>query len=306
VLTRDPITTVARDRVEQMASPTRHDLGYRVPARPPARISHLVIGLAMVLGLIVPELAAPAAAQGATLPAGFSDTAAFSGLTNPTVVRFSPDGRVFVAEKSGLIKVFDSLTDTTPTVFADLRTNVHNFWDRGLLGMTLAPNFPTDPSVYVLYTYDAAIGDTAPRWGVAGATSDGCPNPPGAGTDGCVVSGRLSKLTANGNQAGPETVLINDWCQQFYTHSMGSLNFGADGYLYASAGDGANPNYADYGQAGGGEGDGALREHAHREHRCTDDHTGGDGLATPADGEGDDDEPGADCVVGDGVEPRRE
>ena len=95
-------------------------------------------------------------------------------------MRFAPDGRVFVAEKSGLIKVFDNLSDTTPTVFADLRTKVHNFWDRGLLGLALDPNFPTNPYVYVLYTYDAPIGGTAPRWGTAGVTSDACPTPPGA------------------------------------------------------------------------------------------------------------------------------
>ena len=65
---------------------------------------------------------------------GFQEEIVFSGLTQPTAVRFSPDGRVFVAEKSGIIKVFDNLSDTTPTVFADLRTHVHNFWDRGLLG----------------------------------------------------------------------------------------------------------------------------------------------------------------------------
>ena len=55
------------------------------------------------------------------LPSGFQESVVFSGLTNPTALRFAPDGRVFVAEKSGLIKVFDSLADTTPTVFADLR-----------------------------------------------------------------------------------------------------------------------------------------------------------------------------------------
>src|SRR5256885_6573188 len=65
-----------------------------------------------------PDLAATTALA---LPTGFADTTVFSGLTAPTAVRFSPDGRVFVAEKSGLIKVFASLTDTTPTVFADLR-----------------------------------------------------------------------------------------------------------------------------------------------------------------------------------------
>ena len=86
----------------------------------------------------------PEARGASTLPAGFEETVVFSGLTNPTVVRFAADGRVFVAEKRGVIKVFDSLTDPTPDVFADLNVNVHNFWDRGLLGMALDPNFPAD------------------------------------------------------------------------------------------------------------------------------------------------------------------
>jgi Glucose / Sorbosone dehydrogenase len=70
---------------------------------------------------------------------------------------------VFVAEKSGLLKVFDNLNDTTATVVADLRTNVHNFWDRGMLGMALDPQFPQRPYVYLLYTHAALIGGTAPR-----------------------------------------------------------------------------------------------------------------------------------------------
>ena len=161
-------------------------------------------------------LAAPAGAGAATLPPGFQETVAISGLTNPTAVRFSPDGRVFVAEKSGVIKVFDNLSDTTPTVFANLSTNVHNFWDRGLLGLALDPTFPANPYVYVLYAYDAAIGGVAPRWGTPGVLSDACPSPPGATADGCVVSGRLSRLQAAGNvMTGPEQVLIEDWCQQY-------------------------------------------------------------------------------------------
>jgi glucose/arabinose dehydrogenase len=206
----------------------------------------LCLALPSAVGLI-----AAAGASAATLPAGFQEQTVFSGLTNPTAVDFSSDGRVFVAEKSGLIKVFDGVGDTTPTTFADLRTNVHNFWDRGLLGMELAPNFPADPHVYVLYTHDAAIGGTAPRWGTVGGTSDGCPTPPGPTDDGCVVSGRLSRLTASGNtMTGPEQVLIEDWCQQYPSHSVGDLKFGADGALYVSAGDGASFLFSDYGQAG--------------------------------------------------------
>ncbi len=191
------------------------------------------------------------AAQAGTVPSGFQDSVALTGFTNPTAVRFAADGRVFVAEKSGIIKVFDDLNDPTPTTFANLNVNVYNFWDRGLLGMALAPNFPADPWVYVLYTYDAAIGGVAPRWGTPGVLSDGCPTPPGPTTDGCVVSGRVSRLQAAGNvMTGSEQVLIEDWCQQFPSHSVGSLEFGADGALYVSGGDGASFTFTDWGQTG--------------------------------------------------------
>lgn len=119
-------------------------------------------------------------------------------------MRFASDGRVFVAEKGGKIWIYDSLTDQTPTLFTDLSTRVHDFWDRGLLGMTLDPAFPTKPYVYVLYGYDGDPGEAAPKWG------DVCPNPPGATGDGCVISSRLSRFTAAGNVAGAETMLV-EW-----------------------------------------------------------------------------------------------
>jgi len=192
---------------------------------------------------------ATATTEAAALPAGFQDTTVFSGLTHPTNIQFAADGRVFVAEKSGLIKVFSSLTNNNPTIFADLRSKVDDYWDRGLLSLALAPNFPTNPWVYVLYTYDAPIGGSAPVW------NDGCPSPPGPTTDGCVVSGRLSRLQANGNvMTGSEQVLINDWCQQFPSHSIGTIRFGPDGMLYVTGGDGASFNAADYGQYGGSAG----------------------------------------------------
>ncbi|MDX6666640.1 MAG: hypothetical protein QOK04_20, partial [Solirubrobacteraceae bacterium] len=203
-----------------------------------ARRASLLVALVLAL--------APSSAQSATvLPPNFRETTVFSQLDTPTAVRFAPDGRVFVALKKGLIMVYSSLTATNPTVFADLRNNVYDYWDRGLLGLALDPSFPTKPYVYVLYTYDAPIGGTAPTW------NDACPTPPGGSTDGCVASARLSRLTASGNvMTGPENVLINDWCQQFPSHSIGTLQFGPDGALYAGAGEAANFNLTDYGQKG--------------------------------------------------------
>jgi glucose/arabinose dehydrogenase len=209
--------------------------------------------VAVALAVAAAAACAHAGRAGAgTLPVGFKDTVVWSGLTNPTNLRFASDGRIFVAEKSGVIKVFDSLSDPTPTVFADLRTEVYNYWDRGLLGLALDPQFPTRPYVYVLYSFDAPIGGAAPTWGSPGQDADPCPTPPGPTTDGCVISGRLARLTASGDTMvpGSEQVLINDWCQQYPSHSIGDLQFGADGYLYASGGDGASFTFADYGQAG--------------------------------------------------------
>ena len=182
----------------------------------------------------------PQPASAVALPSGFQEQIVFSGLSSPTNLEFAPDGRIFVAEKGGRIKVFDDLADTTPTVFADLSANVHNQWDRGLLGMALAPNFPANPYVYVLYTYDAPPGQTAPVW------NDVCAN---ANDGRCVVTGRLSRLQASGNtMTGSEQVLLQDWCQQFPSHSIGDIAFGADGMLYVTAGDGASFNAVDYGQ----------------------------------------------------------
>ena len=65
-----------------------------------------------------------------------------AGLNEPMDVEIAPDGRVFVAEKSGIIRTYDSLSDTTAHTFADLRTQVHNFSNRGLLGARGRPRLP--------------------------------------------------------------------------------------------------------------------------------------------------------------------
>jgi glucose/arabinose dehydrogenase len=208
---------------------------------------------------------APAAAQ--ALPSGFHVSDSISGRALPTGVYFAHDGRVFVTEKNGRIWVYANLLDADPQLFADLSLEVHDNWDRGLLGFALDPRFPEVPYVYVQYAYNGGLFPWldpvpwTPRWpscaagnpncGVNGGT-DYCPDPPGD-TDmggGCVIGGRVSRLTVSGNGVTAETVLLEDWYQQFPSHSIGTILFGPDGYLYAGGGDGASFNWHDFGQAG--------------------------------------------------------
>ena len=214
-----------------------------------AMVSALGAGLTLAAALVL-----CGAAQATTLPPGFQEVIFANGLTQPTAIRFAPDGRIFVAEKRGVVKYFNSVNDTVPKQLIDIRTNVYNFWDRGLLGLAVHPNFPSTPYLYVLYTYDADFGGRAPKYGTPNADSDPCPSPPGATDLGCVVTGRLSRFTvvtdANGALtigADGERVMIEDWCQQYPSHSVGSLVFGHDGMLYVSGGDGASFNFVDSG-----------------------------------------------------------
>ncbi|MCW2573517.1 MAG: hypothetical protein JWO88_3575, partial [Frankiales bacterium] len=141
------------------------------------------------------------------------------------------------------------VSDPTPKLFVDISARVDDYWDRGLLGLAVDPGFGQGGHdfVYALYALDAPPGRTAPVW------NDACGTPPGPTTDGCVVQGVLSRFPVNADgTAGAEQILLGPaWCQQFPSHSIGALKFGPDGKLYASAGDGASFNYADYGQSGG-------------------------------------------------------
>jgi glucose/arabinose dehydrogenase len=204
-------------------------------------------------------LAAPAAAAPPepVLP-GFQDVALVSGVPAPVAVRFAPNGHILVADKGGRVFAFERPHDPSPRVVVDLREEVHDFWDRGLLGMALDPGFAINRRLYLLYTRNQAIGDPRmPRW------PDDCPSPPGATEDGCVVSGRLVRVTLNelGTAGSVEPVIEEEWCQQFPSHSVGTVAFGPDGMLYAGAGDGAMWEPGDYGQHGnpcGDPGDGSL------------------------------------------------
>ena len=171
--------------------------------------------------------------------AGFAVEVVLDGLAAPTNVEFAPDGRVFVAEKRGTIQTFDDVDDATPTLTADFSSQVHDFWDFGFLGLEIDPQYPARPYLYALYAHD-----------IHGLWDDSCLYITGSAVAGCRVDGRLVRLEldANGQMVGSEHVLIEDrFCGQF-DHSIGDLEFLADGSLIVSAGDGADATSIDIGQ----------------------------------------------------------
>ena len=143
------------------------------------------------------------------LPPGFSDTLVGGGLDRPVALDFAPDGRVFVTEQRGSVRVVkDGVTLPTPFVQLDAASA----GERGADGIALDPNFAVNHYVYVYYTAKT------PR-----------------------VHNRVVRLTADGDIAAPgsETVIfdLDNLDPGSYIHNGGGLQFGPDGKLYVAAGD---------------------------------------------------------------------
>ena len=118
---------------------------------------------AVTLAALAAACAAVPAAHAVTLPSGFQQRTELSGLTRPTKIAWAPDGRRFVAEKDGRVRVAGP-TGTSTTVLLDLRSVVNDVADRGLLGLAVDSDFANQPYIYLLYTYDVRK-DTNPDTG---------------------------------------------------------------------------------------------------------------------------------------------
>lgn len=140
---------------------------------------------------------------------GFSESVFASGLVLPTAMAVAPDGRIFVAEKGGNLRVVQNGT-VLATPFTTLSVNTVS--ERGLIGVALDPNFAANGFVYVYYTTNA----TTPV-------------------------NRVSRFVANPldpNVAiGSEQILLTDIPSTNGNHNGGALVFGADGTLLIGAGD---------------------------------------------------------------------
>lgn len=161
----------------------------------------------VVVGLLLQHVSTRAA----TVPSGFTEALVASGLASPTAMQFAPDGRLFVAEQGGRLRVVKNGT-LLSTPFATVTVNASG--ERGLLGIAFDPEFATNRFVYIYYT----------------ATSPSLHN-------------RISRVTANGDTAvpGSEVVILElDNLSSATNHNGGAIAFGPDGKLYAAVGDNAN------------------------------------------------------------------
>ncbi|HSE22810.1 MAG TPA: PQQ-dependent sugar dehydrogenase [Pyrinomonadaceae bacterium] len=147
--------------------------------------------------------------QAATLPAGFAETQ-ISGISSPTAMEIAPDGRIFVCQQSGSLRVIkNGVLLATPF----MTLSVDPAGERGLLGVAFDPNFPSNNFVYVYYTVS-----TSPR------------------------HNRLSRFTANGDVVvpGSEQILLElDNLTSATNHNGGAIHFGPDGKLYVAVGENA-------------------------------------------------------------------
>jgi glucose/arabinose dehydrogenase len=159
-------------------------------------------------------IASAQVARAATVPTGFTDSVVAGGLTDPTAMALSPDGRIFVCEQRGTLRVIKNGV-LLPTPF--LTVTVDSAGERGLLGVAFDPNFVSNQLVYVYYT---------------------SPNP---------AHNRVSRFTANGDVAiaGSEVILFElPNLSTATNHNAGAIHFGPDGDLYVATGDNANGNNA--------------------------------------------------------------
>src|SRR6185503_9092905 len=154
------------------------------------------------------------AARGATLPSGFAETRVATGLSSPTAMAFAPDGRLFVAQQGGELRVIRNGALLTQPF---LTVSVNSSGERGLLGVAFDPNFATNSFVYVYYTTS-----TTP------------------------IHNRLSRFTASAANpdivaSGSEVQLLNlPNLSSATNHNGGAIHFGTDGKLYIAVGENAN------------------------------------------------------------------
>src|SRR5437870_13128172 len=125
-----------------------------------------------ILALVVATsfILVSARAIAANLPTGFTDAQVGGNLSgSPTAMAFAPDGRLFVCQQGGQLRVIkNGVLLSTPFV----SLTVDSSGERGLLGIAFDPNFTTNHYLYVYYTVATSpIHNRVSRFTAAGDTA---------------------------------------------------------------------------------------------------------------------------------------
>lgn len=153
-------------------------------------------------------------ARAATVPSGFSDIVVATGIQQPTAMQFAPDGRLFVSQQTGALRVVKNGA-LLAEPFVTLPVNAAG--ERGLLGLDFDPNFASNRYIYLYYTSNTPV-----------------------------VHNRVSRFTASAAnpdqaEAGSETVILDlNPLSGATNHNGGAMHFGPDGKLYIAVGENAN------------------------------------------------------------------
>lgn len=182
--------------------------------------------VAVVVALAVPALAVThadpttgrdLAGVAPQLPPGFSNSVVAT-VPAPTALTWTPDGRMLVNSKPGRVIVRHE--DGTRTTALDISTRVCDDLERGLVGIAVDPAFAANRYVYLYYTHK-----------VRGSCGGSGPNP----------ANRVSRFVLGDDDTiapSSEKVLLDHMVSPEGHHIAGDLEFGADGFLYISVGDG--------------------------------------------------------------------
>lgn len=203
-------------------------------------LSRLTLSLLFLVLALSPAPTAPAAPQ--AVPAGFTDQLVVN-VSAPTALAFLPDGRLLAASQTGQLRVWNGLSLTTALDFTTAwpQRRICTDFERGLLGIAVAPDYASTNHIYLFYT--AVVTPSA-------VTS--CSSVAGGGRNTWNVVNRVSRFTLTGGSVltTSELILVDNMPSWGGNHNGGDLHIGKDGYLYISIGDGG----VDYDGSGGSAG----------------------------------------------------